>query len=258
MVCGGLVQVMQAQAAQLRIRADRPPGRDEAGLFPRLGVAWERERIRGPGVPRARGRTCLRAFGERDAQALAQARRALRRRRRGDRRGWAAPPQSRARVGVFGPQPGCSGVRHQRRHRRQRPARQRGMRRRDAVEPAPQVLRANRIGAALAERGQPRRNAAPGPEWSFGRAVEWTGLRERRTCTTTRIAEAAVISRLSGLGTPRPDRRTTPPIPGSPTVHQFVQVGEFVGKGSAAGEIMCFISVGWRLTLGHWSAYLAA
>ena len=46
LTCGGMAQVVQAQAAELRIRADRAPARDEAGLPPRLGVARKQVRIR--------------------------------------------------------------------------------------------------------------------------------------------------------------------------------------------------------------------
>ena len=42
----GMAQVVQAQAAEFRIRADRAPARDEAGLPPRLGVARKQVRSR--------------------------------------------------------------------------------------------------------------------------------------------------------------------------------------------------------------------
>ena len=46
LTCGGMAQVMQAQAAELRVRANRAPARNEAGLPPRLCVARKQVRIR--------------------------------------------------------------------------------------------------------------------------------------------------------------------------------------------------------------------
>ena len=53
--CGGVAQVVQAQAAELRIRADRAPAGREAVRAPAFGVSREQERI---GVARA-GPHCI-------------------------------------------------------------------------------------------------------------------------------------------------------------------------------------------------------
>ena len=45
LTCGGVVQVMQAQAAELRIRSDRAPAGREAVGAPAFGVARKQERI---------------------------------------------------------------------------------------------------------------------------------------------------------------------------------------------------------------------
>ena len=45
LTCGGMAQVRQAQAAELRVRADRAPAGREAVRAPASGVARKQERI---------------------------------------------------------------------------------------------------------------------------------------------------------------------------------------------------------------------
>ena len=45
LTCGGMAQVMQSQAAKLRVLADRAPAGREVVRAPAFGVAWKQERV---------------------------------------------------------------------------------------------------------------------------------------------------------------------------------------------------------------------
>ena len=71
------------------------------------------------------------------------------------------------------------------------------------------------------------------------------------------VAGRRSIPRIRGTVAPRVPRGGMPPRRFTHSC-RLIQIGNFVGKGSSAGEIMCFISVSCRFSLGHWAQYLAA